>query len=102
MLDHRVVVKAKAIIDQNLIGSCVAIMTNERGQPTFKEITESNGKYFEKGSICFLPIEMELKKHQFIGSQPPTNDDESDLEQSDDDSEDNGMNNRKFKVMIRE
>ena len=102
MLDHRVVVKAKAVLEQNMIGSCLAIMTNERGQPTFKDIAEPNTKYFDKGSVCFLPIEMELKKHQFIGSQPPALDEESDLEQSDDDSEDNAMNNRKFKDMIRE
>lgn len=102
MLDHRVVVKAKAILDQNMIGSCLAIQTNDRGQATFKENSESNGKYFEKGSVCFLPIEMELKKHQFIGSEPPTIEEDSDLEQSDDDSDDGGMTNRKFKDMIRE
>jgi hypothetical protein len=45
---------------------------------------------------------MELKKYQFIGMAPPSLDDDSELEQSDDDSEDDGMNNRKFKEMIRE
>lgn len=45
---------------------------------------------------------MELKKYQFIGMAPLSLDENSELEQSDDDSEDEGMNNRKFKEMIRE
>lgn len=80
MLDHKVHVKSKSILDQNMIGSCFAIMTNERGQASFKEVAEPNAKYFERGSVCFLPIEMELKKHQFIGMAPPTLDDDSELE----------------------
>lgn len=31
MLDHRVVVRPKAVIDQNTIGSMFAVMTNDKG-----------------------------------------------------------------------
>jgi carbonic anhydrase/acetyltransferase-like protein (isoleucine patch superfamily) len=102
MLDHRVIVKSKAILDQNTIGSCLAIMTNDKGQASFKEVSEPNPKYFDRGVVCFLPIGMELKKYQFIGQAAPVSDSESDIEQSDDDSQQVEMTNRKFKEMIKE
>lgn len=102
MLDTKVIVKPKAVLDSNTIGSCFAIMTNDKGQAVFKEVSEPNTKHFERGVVCFLPIEMELKKYQFIGQSAPYNDIDSDIEQSDDDSQAVEMTNRKFKDMIKE
>lgn len=79
MIDHRVIVSPKAVLEPNTIGSCLAIMTNEKGHAVFKEVAEpSNG--FEKGSVCFLPLEMKLEKYQFIGQVPVGDESDSDLE----------------------
>jgi hypothetical protein len=45
---------------------------------------------------------MELKRYQFIGQPAPFADSESDIEQSDDDSQAVEMTNKKFKEMIKE
>ena len=50
-----------------MIGSCFAVVTNDKDQAFFKEVAESNPKYFDRGVVCFLPIEMELKRYQYIG-----------------------------------
>ena len=63
MLDHRVEVSSKAIIETNMIASCYAIVTNDKGQASFKELSKPDEKYFERGVICYLPLDMELKKY---------------------------------------
>ena len=103
MIDQSVTVKADATLEPNIIGSCLAIMTNDKGKATFKPVSEHNPKFFESGSICFLPNEMALKKHQFIGAAFQTDSEESDLEQSDEDESDGvEMTAGKFKSMIKE
>lgn len=105
MLDRNVIVKAGVTIEPNTIASCLKIVTDSKGQNlSFVQAEEVNEKYFEKGVVCFMPMNLALAPHQFIGAPLPyENKEESELEDTDDDgSEEEDMTLPEFKVQIAE
>jgi len=62
-------------------------MTFDTENKEFVETDKTNTELFEKGTLAYLPREMQLKEHELIGACSPYNQEESDLDMSDDDEE---------------
>lgn len=103
MLDKDVEVNDAIVLEKNTIVSCLEVEADNKGAMSFKTTEKADKKKFEKGIICFMPNELKLEPHQYMGQPMPYEDeDESDLEESEDDEEFDMMTDKAFRTSVQE
>lgn len=104
MLDKDVEVADGVTLEKNLLASCYEIGFDSKGNVSFKkqDVEKGDEELFERGQVCFMPMDLKLEPYQYLGQQTPyANEEESDIEESDDEEFFEGVSNSQFRDFVK-